>query len=230
MFGGINGINSNEEFFTLDMNEFKWEKLSPLQTGENSDDWMKTRDEHAACAMENEMIVFGGFKEGERCNEIHAYGFNNNTWRKIIPNKSSPMPCARAGHSISCSDQVMLVFGGKDDENQKLNDLWKFDFSTKMWEEMKPTNEVYDLPTPRAGHSAIMYKNELMMIFGGIYEITRELNDCHIYSIKDNSWHNLYDETGPVSPVKEKNESNASPLRRKGTSTNDMTGQKPTTG
>jgi hypothetical protein len=29
MFGGINGINSNEEFFTLDMNEFKWEKLSP---------------------------------------------------------------------------------------------------------------------------------------------------------------------------------------------------------
>lgn len=93
---------------------------------------------------------------------------------------------------------------------------------------MQPGNEVFDLPTPRAGHSAIMYKNELMMVFGGIYEITRELNDCHIYSIKDNCWHSLYDETGPSSPIKQKSDS--SPLRRKGTSTNDMTGQKPTTG
>lgn len=101
---------------------------------------MKTRDEHAACATDSEMVVFGGFKEGERCNEIHTYGFNNNTWTKINPDKSSPMPCPRAGHSIACSidsttnHQIMLVFGGKDDENQKLNDLWKFDFTTKMWE------------------------------------------------------------------------------------------------
>jgi hypothetical protein len=29
LFGGINGIDSNEDFWTLDMTEFKWEKLSP---------------------------------------------------------------------------------------------------------------------------------------------------------------------------------------------------------
>jgi hypothetical protein len=46
------------------------------------------------------MIVFGGFKEGERCNEIHSYGFSTNTWSKVEPEKSSPMPCPRAGHSI----------------------------------------------------------------------------------------------------------------------------------
>ena len=95
--------------------------------------------------------------------------------------------------------------------------MWKFDFVTKMWEEVHPENEEAEIPMPRAGHSAIMYKNELMMIFGGIYEITRELNDCYIYSLKDNCWHNLYVETGPSSPLKVKPE-NSSPLRRKDTS------------
>ena len=75
LFGGINGIDSNEEFYQLDMESFKWAKLNAKQTGSDPKDWMKTRDEHAACVMENEMVVFGGFKEGERCNEIHTYAF-----------------------------------------------------------------------------------------------------------------------------------------------------------
>jgi len=35
----------------------------------------------------------------------------------------------------------MYIFGGKDDENNKLDDLWKFSFLTKEWTEIKaPTN------------------------------------------------------------------------------------------
>lgn len=45
------------------------------------------------------------------------------------------MPCPRAGHSAvhaldKDGSEIMLVFGGKDDENQKLSDLWKFSFKT----------------------------------------------------------------------------------------------------
>ena len=31
----------------------------------------------------------------------------------------------------------MYIFGGKDDENNKLNDTWKFHFSSKTWEEVR---------------------------------------------------------------------------------------------
>lgn len=41
-----------------------------------------------------------------------------------------------------------------------------------------------------------------MVIFGGIFEITRELNDCHIYSIRENKWYNLFEETGPAQQGK----------------------------
>lgn len=30
----------------------------------------------------------------------------------------------------------MYIFGGKDDENNKLNDTWKFNFSTLEWTEV----------------------------------------------------------------------------------------------
>jgi hypothetical protein len=31
----------------------------------------------------------------------------------------------------------MVIFGGKDDENNKMNDVWKFNFSTKLWKKLK---------------------------------------------------------------------------------------------
>lgn len=36
----------------------------------------------------------------------------------------------------------MYVFGGKDEDNNKLNDLWKLDLNTYIWEEIKPTDSV----------------------------------------------------------------------------------------
>jgi hypothetical protein len=32
----------------------------------------------------------------------------------------------------------MFMFGGKDNENDKLNDLWRFDLVAKKWEKMEP--------------------------------------------------------------------------------------------
>jgi len=39
------------------------------------------------------------------------------------------MPILRAGHSAVVFKDKMLVFGGKDEDNVKLNDLWAFNFS-----------------------------------------------------------------------------------------------------
>lgn len=156
--------------------------------------------------MGDSMIVYGGFKAGERCNDIFKYGFISNTWEKVTPCKGSPMPPPIAGHSTviakdpETGSDIMVVFGGKDDENQKLNELWKFDFSLACWAKLTPTNAEHDLPMPRSGHSSLLYKEKYIAVFGGIFEITRELNDCFLYDIKSNKWFNLFEETGPASP------------------------------
>ena len=38
-------------------------------------------------------------------------------------------PCQRSGHSASLYKDGMYIFGGKNDENNKLDDLWEFNFT-----------------------------------------------------------------------------------------------------
>lgn len=61
----------------------------------------------------------------------------------------------------------MYIFGGKDEDNKKLNDLWCFDFEQAVWNEVPALNA----PSPRSGHSVCVYK-DFMVIFGGIFEVT----------------------------------------------------------
>lgn len=69
-----------------------------------------------------------------------------------------------------------FIFGGQDNDNNKLNDLWKFDYSSSMWEEIADE----DAPEARSGHTVIMLDSKVY-IFGGIHEITNELNDTIIF-------------------------------------------------
>jgi N-acetylneuraminic acid mutarotase len=94
----------------------------------------RSRDDHTAVVYDGSMVVFGGFVEGsERTNEIYRYYFRDNRWERILVlGKMQPVP--RAGHSAVVYGDTMLVFGGRDDENNKLNDLWSFNFTTYQWE------------------------------------------------------------------------------------------------
>lgn len=43
------------------------------------------------------------------------------------------------------------------------------------------------MPLARSGHSAAVYK-DFMLVFGGIHEVTKELDDMLIYDFKNNWW------------------------------------------
>ena len=90
----------------------------------------------------------------------------------------------------------MIMFGGCDHDNEKLNDLWVFNFESGSWNEIK-TDQV-NVAIPRSGHSVAMY-GDLMLIFGGIYEVTKELNDLMAFDFSTNHWITLFEELGPAS-------------------------------
>jgi hypothetical protein len=41
-----------------------------------------------------------------------------------------------------------------------------------------------------------------MVIFGGIYEITKELNDMHIFDFERNTWINIYEDLNLMNLLK----------------------------
>ena len=77
------------------------------------------------------MIVFGGFSQGSRMNDVLVYSFADIMWQTL--KVEGKRPCERSGHAAVIYEGSMYIFGGKDDENSKLNDLWKFDLTTKTW-------------------------------------------------------------------------------------------------
>jgi N-acetylneuraminic acid mutarotase len=93
------------------------------------------------------------------------------------------MPPKRAGHSMVIYQDSLVIFGGKDEENSKLNDVWEFNLNTYQWTEFR----LDEPPLPRSGHSAYVYR-DFMIIFGGIHEVTKELDDMLIYDFKNKRW------------------------------------------
>lgn len=142
------------------MQSYKWDLIQVR--GESA----PPRDEHTASLYDSTMVLFGGFVRGVRTNSIDRYYFKENRWESVQP-MGDVAPCNRAGHSAIVYGDNLIVFGGKDEYNNKLNDLWMFNFTNYLWEEI----EIKNAPISRSGHSAQLYK-DYMIVFGGIHDVT----------------------------------------------------------
>lgn len=83
------------------------------------------------------------------------YFFQDNRWAKVNFSASQPQPKPRSGHSGVIHQGGMWIFGGRDDDNNKLNDIWRFDITASTWQEIKPSDGIY--PLERSGHSCDVF-------------------------------------------------------------------------
>lgn len=113
LFGGSNMETENTKFFSLDLNSLKWEVIK------SRGELPITRDEHSAVVneLDNSMIIYGGYSDGNRTSQLIRYSFTDNKWSDIPI--SGPQPHPRSSHSAVIYKGGMYVFGGKDDDNNK---------------------------------------------------------------------------------------------------------------
>jgi hypothetical protein len=174
----MSGIDGIQDVYEFDVSKEAWTKLK--QNGEVP----KPRDDHSLAQIDDErFIIFGGFVDGTRTNECYICTKQNNTlhWKQVGAN-SPEAPCIRASHSAAVFNGKMYIFGGQDDENNKLKDLWEFDIMSETFRQVDLPDDSYH-PSPRSGHSATVFKGK-MLIFGGILELTKELNDLLAFDFK----------------------------------------------
>lgn len=94
---------------------------------------------------------------------------------------ASGAPASRNAH-ISCAHgDNFFVFGGSDEDNDKLSDMNIYSLSSNTWQEVKPTEADYN-PVGRSGAAGCLYNNQVY-IFGGILEVTKELNDMITFDV-----------------------------------------------
>jgi hypothetical protein len=162
------------------------------------------------------MIVFGGYYKSLKSCKTFEYTFEANSWKEILTEDEEAklkidkmrkgmneydvitdtmmetctnLPRPRTNHTSLYYKNGMYVFGGSDEGNNKLNDLWKFDLKKRRWIIINHIDDECDdgQPTKRSGHAANLIGNK-MYIFGGLEGITQETNDFYSFDLDTETW------------------------------------------
>lgn len=129
VFGGISGLDNCEETYEFNSQTNTWTKMK------QSGDVPKPCDDFSISIIDDSsFLIFGGFCAGTRINSAYVATKTGSTleWKECGQN-SPDKPCIRASHSAVVHGRKAYIFGGQDDENNKLNDLWEFDLDTEIF-------------------------------------------------------------------------------------------------
>ena len=142
-------------------------------------------------ADEEKIIIAFGFNEllSSPTNTVYEYNITKNklsvlfegtkagSESNISPYQDVPSP--RFGCGLTTDNSNVYFFGGKN-ESTRLNDGWMFSLNDYKYHRLSDAGEV---PYIRNGHSINYYEGKLY-VFGGIHDVTWELDDLHIYDLK----------------------------------------------
>ncbi|KAJ1725828.1 hypothetical protein LPJ53_000089 [Coemansia erecta] len=164
----------------------------------SSNSWMyasngPARKYHTLCYMESieSLVMFGGSDQNiASYNDVKVFSTKTNIWQYAV-SISGDMPAERILHSAVCTGDTMYVFGGLHSINDSPSDsaVWTLKASSATsftWSKApivtgsgKSTG-----PTARAGHSAVLYNNQ-MYIYGGVGPSDQ---DSTMYTLDLNKW------------------------------------------
>eukprot|EP00347_Sterkiella_histriomuscorum_P002778 403366836 len=194
IYGGLIESDSNKDLYALNLNTMNW----TIVDQSSCEKVPAARDDHSACLDDKEglMIIFGGYVMGGKANDLWCYNFEQNEWTElekgdymITDHKyhlkhANERPTPRIGAGMIYHNKAVYLFGGHDEANEKLDDFWKFDLSTKSWSQIQAEGT---RPTGRNGLTMVDINNKIVM-FGGILEVTKETDEVFIYDFAMNKW------------------------------------------
>lgn len=131
---------------------------------------------------------------GDKANDLWKYDLVLEKWNCLHKgdyfldfNRQKPneIPTARVGaRMVLINEKTLLLHNGHDTDNEKLQDMWKYDLTTNVWQQVEQKG---DVPPGRSGHTLVKYK-DVLFLYGGILEITKESEDMYAYHIPLQQW------------------------------------------
>eukprot|EP00027_Filamoeba_sp_ATCC50430_P003209 CAMPEP_0168555454 /NCGR_PEP_ID=MMETSP0413-20121227/8345_1 /TAXON_ID=136452 /ORGANISM="Filamoeba nolandi, Strain NC-AS-23-1" /LENGTH=463 /DNA_ID=CAMNT_0008586309 /DNA_START=416 /DNA_END=1805 /DNA_ORIENTATION=+ len=201
IFGGGDGSHYLNDLHMLDTETMSWSHAYVAGTSPAA------RSRHTTTLIGSRLFVFGGGDETRVYNDLYILDTDTMSWSR--PDVKGTGPSARWGHTTtSIDDGKLLVFGGHDG-TQMLNDIHVLDIQTMSWTQIQPkpleeepakadnnnnnsspkappTHPYQFGPTPRAGHTATLVENKLLLFGGGDGE--KILNDIWFLELSDYTW------------------------------------------
>jgi len=210
VFGGLNhdkGYLADTHVYQTEGNE--WQQPTIDGTAP------RARDKHAAVAMGDKMVVFGGFgmvpqPEDDKDdaaegiagafffswhNDTHILHTAGESMRWELLNTTGTLtgpsaPTARAAlTAVNMGDKELVIFGGKA-KSGRTNDVWKLDVEGCMWTKIDSNRIGSGAPASRSFQSGAAFEGKLY-IFGGVNTANQHLNDLHVLDMEACSWREI---------------------------------------
>ncbi|KDD76383.1 hypothetical protein H632_c247p0, partial [Helicosporidium sp. ATCC 50920] len=162
--GGINSQREALDDLVVLASGGAWFRPAPSALGPAA------RAFHCAAAVGRSLYVFGGHVFVRQQSKIHHFGdlwrldTDSWEWHRVEFSPDAPAPCPRDRASlVALDDSRLLLSGGADAGNRRLDDLWTFSLARGAWEQLSPTG-----PRPRARCCAALASlGPRVLLFGG---------------------------------------------------------------
>jgi len=141
---------------------------------------------HSSAVVGHDIIYYAGrTSDSTELEDMWVFHTSTNTWEEVKMVGRVPPP--RSYHVMTAppNSPYIYLFGGCKPQHGRYNDLWRFDFRNKAWEELSSSNG----PSERGGPQLVSTSSALYVLFGFNGE---ELGDVHRYDLNQNEWTELH--------------------------------------
>ncbi|XP_068660068.1 acyl-CoA-binding domain-containing protein 6-like [Aristolochia californica] len=183
--GGESGHGLLEDVQVLNFDKLTWTAASPKFYLSPSSLPLKIPGCKGHCLVSwgKKVLMIGG-KTDPPSEKITVWAFDteNECWSHV--EAKGDIPVARSCHTVVRAGSMLILFGGEDPKGRKLNDLHMFDLKSLMWLPLHCTGTG---PSPRSNHVAALYKDKVLLIFGGASK-SRVTNDLYSLDFETMVW------------------------------------------
>ncbi|OQR80861.1 hypothetical protein THRCLA_11922 [Thraustotheca clavata] len=158
LFGGTSGHVYVNDLYIFDQDTLTWACIAT--TGNKP----SPRYKHQAAVVGSDMYIIGGGLYDPPKGLIDVFKFDTITCHWSQMECFGDVPRSRIAHSVVVQDEnTFLMFGGRDENGTRMNELSSLDVTTATWARL---SDDVKAPDARDFHSGVMWKHS-MYIFGG---------------------------------------------------------------
>ena len=160
--GDIDGFGWNNHLFSLDTVKMQWKQ--PKCSG----DIPCPRAAFASAQIGMKGYLFGGRYKDKRRNDLYMIDLESYRWSIVQP-RSKTCPQARSWTVLTpVNDEYLFLYGGLDNNDCELKDIWLFNVKQNSWAELPNMSEKLGSLSRRVWHSANATNTPgEVIVFGG---------------------------------------------------------------
>lgn len=188
LFGGYSkrGGQYFNDLYRLDLTDAEWTKVHAM-------DQPPARVDHSMVAFNEQVYIFGGFKDKLRFKDMQKFSFSTKRWSEIALEGDPPQ--GRVGHTAVMYGYCMFVFGGWSGRDT-LDDLHEFNCTSEACRQIVGRGAA---PNSRYRHSAAVY-DKSMFVFGGTSKSQQRFADLFEFNFDLETWTEVNTVGGRPSP------------------------------